>query len=331
MPDHPALLVAVVVTALFFDFTNGLNDSANAIATVISTRVLSPRKAIAMAAVLNFAGAFFTTAVATTIGKDIVAAHDVTQFVVLSAVVAAALWNLAATSAGMPISASHALVGGLVGAVIADKGPSVLNAAGLTKIFTALLISPIFGFIGGFTLMVILFRIFHSSAPAKLNRVFGKLQILSASFMAFSHGSNDAQKSMGIITLALVSGGALGTFKVPVWVMAACASVIALGTAVGGWKVIKTLGVKIHHMQPIHGFAAETTASMVILAASHMGAPVSTTHVISSCIVGVGASKRLSAVRWGIARHIVLAWILTLPVTAGAGWCLSTLLHALMR
>lgn len=329
MLDHPALLVAVVGTALFFDFTNGFNDSANAIATVVSTRVLSPRSAIALAAVLNFAGAFFTTAVATTIGKGIVAAVDITQFVVLSAVISAALWNMAATSAGMPVSASHALVGGVIGSVIADRGPSVLNTAGLTKIFTALLISPIFGFVAGFLLMVLLFRVFHSSAPARLNRIFGKLQILSAGFMAFSHGSNDAQKSMGIITLALVSAGAMDTFRVPVWVMATCASAIAFGTALGGWKVIRTLGVKIHHMQPIHGFAAETTASMVILAASHMGAPVSTTHVISSCIVGVGASKRLSAVRWGIATHIMLAWVLTLPVTAGAGWCLSKLLHAI--
>ena len=327
MPDPGVLIVFVVVFALLFDFTNGWNDSANAIATVVSTKVLSPLVAVLLAAVMNFAGAFWGTAVAETIGTDIADPSVVSQSVVLAALLAATLWNVAMTLLGLPISASHALIGGLVGSVLAASGAAVLKIEGLVKILSALLLSPVAGLIAGYLLMTVIYVLFARASPTLVNRIFGPAQVVSASAMAFSHGTNDAQKVMGIITLALVSGGYLTTFAVPTWVILAAGTVMALGTAVGGWRVIQTLGMGMYHMKPVNGFAAETAASAVLLGAAQMGAPVSTTHTITSTILGVGSAQRLTAVRWQIAGKIVLAWVFTLPCTAALAAALETLLQ----
>lgn len=316
----PEIIILVLVLAILFDISNGWNDSANAIATVVSTRVLTPMQAVLLAAFMNIAGAFFSTAVAKTMGKGIVDPIAVTQAVVASALLAGFIWNSAMTIIGMPISASHALIGGLIGAAAAYGGVQILNTSGLAKIFTALLVSPVIGIIFGYFFMKIMIRFFCNFSPGTLNKHFGRLQIVSSSLMAFGHGSNDAQKVMGIITLALVSGGYISSVEVPFWVVLICALAMGFGTAVGGWRVIKTLGIQMLKLQPVHGFAAETAATAVILGASSLGLPVSTTHVISTSIMGVGATQRLSAVRWGVARKIVMAWVFTLPVCAGVGW-----------
>jgi PiT family inorganic phosphate transporter len=282
-----------------------------------------------MAAALNFAGAFHGTAVAKTIGTDIADPTLVSQQVILAALLAAILWNLLTQYLGLPSSSSHALIGGLVGAVVATQGARVLKAEGLVKVLSGLLLSPVAGFAAGFVVMFLIYLVFARTAAATVNRVFGKAQIASAALMAYSHGTNDAQKAMGIITMALVSGGYLTSFAVPTWVILAAASAMALGTALGGWKIIKTLGVGMYHMKPVNGFAAETAASIVLLSAAHVGAPVSTTHTITSSIMGVGAARRLSAVRWGIAGKIVLAWVFTLPSTAVLAAVLSLLARAL--
>jgi PiT family inorganic phosphate transporter len=319
MPD--VTIILIVILALLFDISNGWNDSANAIATVVSTRVLTPLQAVLMAAGMNVLGAFVSTAVAKTIGKGIVDPSVVTDpAVVGSALIAGFLWNGAMTLFGMPVSASHALIGGIMGAAIAYGGVEILNVAGLTKIFTALLTSPIIGIFFGYLFMKILIRFFCNVSPGSLNKHFGRLQILSSGFMAFSHGSNDAQKVMGVITFALVSGGYLKTYEVPFWVVIACALAMGFGTAAGGWRVIKTLGHHMLKLRPVHGFAAETAATAIILGASSLGLPVSTTHVITTSIMGVGATKRLTAVRWGVARKIVMAWIFTLPMCIGIAW-----------
>ena len=307
------LIIAVVVVALMFDFANGWNDSANAIATVVSTRVLSPLNAVLLAGVLNFAGAFFSTSVAKTIGKGIVDPTIISPVVVLAAMLGAFTWTAIMTLRGLPISGSHSLIGGLVGSVIFAKGVTVLKMAGIKKIGLALLFSPIFGLVIGFLLMVIIMHIFKNCSTGWVNKIFGKLQLVSVCAMAYSHGANDAQKVMGIITMALVSGGYLTEMEVPFWVIVACGTVMGLGTAMGGWKVIKTLGLQLSKIQPVHGFAAESSASIVLMGAAAIGAPVSTTHVITSCIMGVGSTKRLSAVRWGIGKKILYAWVFTLP------------------
>lgn len=307
------LIVAVVVVALLFDFANGWNDSANAIATVVSTRVLSPLSAVLLAGVLNFAGAFFSTAVAKTIGKGIVDPSVVSPVVVLAAMCGAFTWTAIMTLRGLPISGSHSLIGGLLGSVIFAKGITVLKVAGLKKIGLALLFSPIFGLVIGFFLMIVIMHIFKNFSTGFVNKIFGKLQLVSVCAMAYSHGANDAQKVMGIITLALVSGGYITDMEVPFWVIVSCGTVMGLGTAMGGWKVIKTLGLQLSKIQPVHGFAAETSASIVLMGSAVIGAPVSTTHVITSCIMGVGSTKRLSAVRWGIGKKILYAWVFTLP------------------
>jgi PiT family inorganic phosphate transporter len=309
----PELIIPVILIALVFEVSNGWNDSANAIATVVSTRVLTPMQAVFLAAGMNMLGALFFTAVAKTIGKGIVDPKAITEAVVASALVAGFAWNTLMTKFGLPVSASHALIGSLMGAAVAFGGVDILNIAGLKKIFIALLTSPIFGIIFGYFFMKFILKLFGSHSPGTVNRTFGRLQILSSGFMAFSHGSNDAQKVMGIITLTLVSGGYLHTLTVPLWVIILCALAMGLGTAMGGWRVIKTLGVHMLKLQPVHGFAAETAATAVILGASAMGMPVSTTHVISTTIMGVGATHRLTAVRWGIAGKIIMAWIFTLP------------------
>ncbi len=320
------IVIFTVILAILFDISNGWNDSANAIATVVSTRVLSPLQAVILAACMNILGAFLTTAVAKTIGKGVVDPKAVTEVVVATALFAGFAWNAAMTWLGLPVSASHALIGGLIGAAYAHGGSDILNAAGIIKIFSALISSPIIGLIFGFFFMKLILGYFGTLSVGFINRYFGKLQILSSAFMALSHGSNDAQKVMGIITLSLVSGGYLESVEVPFWVILICALAMGLGTALGGWKVIKTMGVQMLKLEPIHGFAAETSATAIILGASQLGLPVSTTHVISTCIMGVGATRRLSAVRWGVAGKIVLAWVFTLPACAAFAWGLCKLL-----
>jgi len=322
---HEIILI-IVVLAILFDISNGWNDSANAIATVVSTRVLSPFKAVILAASMNILGAFFSTAVAKTIGEGVVSPDAISQTVVIAALLTAFLWNAILTKMGMPISCSHALIGALMGASVAYGGVDILNFAGLKTIFLSLLISPAIGVLLGYLTMKLLLRFFGSHSPGTLNKTFGRLQLISSAFMAFSHGSNDAQKAMGIITLALVSDGLLSSMEVPFWVILTCATAMGLGTAMGGWRVIKTLGVNMLKLEPIHGFAAETTAALTIFVSSHYGLPVSTTHVIATSIMGVGATKRFSAVRWGLAGKIVMAWIFTLPVCFVAGLFIAELL-----
>lgn len=314
------VIILIVILAILFDISNGWNDSANAIATVVSTRVLTPTKAVLLAAGMNILGAFLTTAVAKTIGKDVVDPKAVTEVVVAAALFSGFAWNTAMTKLGLPVSASHALIGGLIGSSVAYGGIGILNASGLIKIFSSLLVSPILGIVFGFFLMKMILKFLGTLPSGTINKHFGRLQLLSSGFMAFSHGSNDAQKVMGIITLSLVSGGYLHSVDVPFWVILICALAMGLGTAFGGWKVIKTMGVHMLKLEPVHGFAAETSATAIILGASHFGLPVSTTHVIATAIMGVGATKRLSAVRWGIAGKIVLAWVFTLPACSLLAW-----------
>lgn len=320
MHDTYILLVLVVVLATIFDFINGFHDTANAIATSVSTRVLSPKVAVAMAAVLNMVGALTGTAVAKTVGSGLVEAAAVTQLTVVSALLAAIIWDLVTWYYGLPTSSSHAILSGILGAGVATAGTKIIIQKGVYKVFIGLVVSPIIGFILGFLLMLFLMWLFGRSAPSVVNSLFKRLQIASAAYMAFSHGNNDAQKTMGIITLALVSYYKLPAFNVPLWVMLLCATAMAFGTAIGGWRVIKTLGMKLVHLQPIHGFAAEASAATVIEVASRIGLPLSTTHIISSTIMGVGATKRLSAVRWGVAGRIVIAWVFTLPACAVLAW-----------
>ncbi len=309
----PEIIVITIIIALLFELSNGWNDAANAIATVVSTRVLTPLQAVILAAGMNAIGALVSTAVAKTIGKGIVDPTQITETMVVSALIAGFLWNGAMTRLGLPVSASHALIGSIMGAGLAFGGLEILNLAGLKKIFTALIASPILGIFVGFYFMKLILKIFGQLSPGTINKHFGRLQILSSSLMAFSHGSNDAQKVMGVITLALFSNKIIPSVEVPLWVILICALTMGIGTAMGGWRVIKTLGVQMLKLEPVHGFAAETSAAGIIFGASTLGLPVSTTHVISTCIMGVGATRRLSAVKWGIAGKILMAWIFTLP------------------
>lgn len=322
MPDGINLtLILVVILALGFDFINGFHDTANSIATSVSTRVLTPRMAIIMAAGLNFAGAMISSKVAKTISGGLVK-DKIPDYVIISALLAAIIWDLVTWYFAIPSSSSHALIGGLVGSAITYTASldTIIWKGVWDKVVLPLLTSPVIGFILGFVIMKLLFSLLRPFSQIFVNKWFSKLQIFSAAWMSFSHGKNDAQKSMGIITLALVSSGLIDkNAGIPWEVMIACAFSMALGTSIGGWKIIKTMGVNMIKLQPINGFAAETGAALVIEAASSIGAPVSTTHVISSSIMGVGASKRLSAVRWALARNIVWAWVLTIPVTALLG------------
>lgn len=314
------MLVLVIAASLLFDYINGFHDTANAIATCVSTRALSIRSAIIMAAGLNFAGAMISTKVAATIGKGIVDAGNITQMVVLAGVAGAIIWDLITWYYGLPSSSSHAIIGGIMGSVIAHAGMSALHWTGLKTIVLALLLSPVVGTLLGFIFMVLMMWSFRNSSPYGLNKSFRKLQIVSAAFMAFSHGTADAQKSMGVITMALVSYGSLSTFAVPTWVKIACAVAMAFGTAAGGWRIIKTVGRDFVKLQPVHGFCVETASAGVILGASAIGMPTSTTHVITSAILGVGLSKRMSAVNWGIASRIVVAWVLTIPASGAVAF-----------
>ncbi|MEW6719639.1 MAG: inorganic phosphate transporter [Thermodesulfobacteriota bacterium] len=328
MADTPEILLGLVIlSALAFDFINGFHDTANAIATCISTRALSIRAAIVMAAGLNFVGALISTHVATTIGKGIVDPAYVSQIIVLAALAGAIFWDLLTWHYGIPSSSSHAIIGGLIGAVVAARGIDPLQWTGITKILIAIVVSPVTGTIAAYLLMVGIYWIFRNWHPSPLNRGFRHLQIFSAAFMAFSHGSNDAQKSMGIVALALFTYGSLETFRIPAWVMLACAGAMAAGTAMGGWRIIKTVGRDFVELQPVHGFCAETSSAGVILAATGMGIPISTTHVITSAILGTGLSQGRGKVNWGVGIRIVWAWVLTIPASAAAGYLSYRLLY----
>ena len=316
MPDFTFLWV-VVLLALAFDYINGFHDTANAIATSVSTRALQPHHAVYLAAILNFLGALVSTGVAKTIGGDIVISPSmVNEQVVAAALIGAIAWNLLTWWYGIPSSSSHALIGGVMGAVIASKGVYALKMAGLQKIVLSLILSPVIALVSGYLIMISLLWIFGRFAPNVLNTGFRRMQLLSASLMAFSHGSNDAQKAMGIITLALLSAGQIESLEVPTWVKISCALAMGLGTAAGGWKIIKTMGTKIFRMEPINGFAADLNSALVIFAATFLHLPVSTTHVVSGSIMGVGSAKRVTAVRWSVAQSMVSAWVLTIPLSA---------------
>ena len=333
---------SVVIAAIIFEYSNGFHDAANAIATVVSTRVLTPRKAIAMAAFFNLTGALFGAAVASTIGKGLVDTDIVTMSTVLCAVIAAFAWNIATWWFGLPSSSSHSLIGGLCGAALAaahgDWAVIKWNAGVWPKVIVPMITSPLAGFILGGLLMFLLFVTLHRFTSHFVHSVFGKLQIFSAAWMAHSHGTNDAQKTMGIITLALFTGTNAGSFdhlpawlgflKTPVfvlpkWVVILCAVTMAVGTAAGGWRIIRTLGHRMVKLQPVHGFAAETTAALIIQGASHYGIPLSTTHVITTSIMGVGAAKRLGGMKWRVVERIIWAWVFTLPASGLIGYALA--------
>jgi PiT family inorganic phosphate transporter len=315
-------LVAVVIVALFFDFTNGFHDTANAIATSVSTRALSPRMAVLLAAILNFLGAFVSFAVAATIAKGIVNPEVVTLSVLLAGLVGAITWNLVTWFLGLPSSSSHALIGGVGGAAIAADGLDVVYWSGIwEKVVKPGLLSPTLGFAIAFAMMIAIIWVIRRRSPSKVNRIFRRGQIVSGSFVAFTHGTNDAQKTMGIIWLALVVSGNLSPDldRPPLWVIVSAALAMSLGTYAGGWRIIKTMGTRIAKIDPPQGFAAQTTCAGILWTTAHYGFPVSTTQTISGCVTGAGASRRFSAVRWGIAGNIVVAWILTLPAAGLVG------------
>jgi len=324
------LVITVIIFALAFDFLNGIHDSSNIVATMISSRALSPRAALTMTALAEFAGPFiFGVAVANTIGNEVVIAEAISVQVLLAALISAIFWNLLTWYLGFPSSSSHAMIGGFIGAVVMGAGWYAIKLSGLWKILIALFTSPIIGFIFGFIILKIIYFLAWNATP-RINGLFKRSQIVTALALALSHGANDAQKTMGIITLALVIGGSLKGFAVPTWVIFLCATMIALGTAVGGWKLIRTLGGKFYKIRPVDGLAAQLTSAIVILGASLVGGPVSTTQVVSSGIMGVGAAERMNKVRWGVAQEIATAWLLTIPATAlvaaGIYWLLMKLI-----
>jgi len=323
-------LVAVVALAVVFDYINGFHDTANAIATSVATRALRPSHALAMAATFNFVGAFAGTAVATTIGAGLVNEDTTTQAVIAAALIGAIAWNLLTWYIGLPSSSSHALIGGLFGATLVAAGPSAFNVEGIVnKVLIPMVTSPAIGFAAAFALMVVLYWTFRRAPRHRINNIFRRLQVGSAGFMAFSHGSNDAQKTMGIITLALFSAGMIDSVTVPTWVIIVSATALSLGTAVGGWRIMHTMGHRVVRLEPVHGFAAETTAASVLFTTAHLGMPVSTTHVISSAIMGVGSARGARGVRWGVARNILIAWVITIPaagIVAALAWFVLTAL-----
>ena len=322
MPFLQEFIIFTIILALFFDFINGFHDSANAISTVVATKVLTPIKAVGMAAVGNLIGPlFFSTAIAATIGKGIIkielaSSNEILVSMIFSALVGAIIWDLITWYLGLPTSSSHALVGGLVGAGLAAIGSGSINPAGVEKVVAFMVISPIIGMVAAFILTTIVIRAFYRVAPSRINKYFRRLQLFSAFFYSVTHGTNDAQKTMGIITVLLVAYGSLASFKVPLWVILAAHISISLGTFFGGWRIVKTMAQRITKLRPYQGFCAETSGGIVLAGMAALGIPVSTTHVISSSIMGVGATDKLSAVRWGIARKIVGAWILTIPAAA---------------
>ena len=329
MLDTHVLLIVVLGLILAAEFVNGWTDSPNAIATVVSTRVLSPAQALIMATALNVVGSMSGTAVAATIGKGIVKTEAINLPTVAAAMVAIIFWSTLAWYYGLPTSESHALVAGLSGAGLAVAGPSALLWDGWSKVLIGILFSTFLGFLGGLVLMGTLYRLLARTLPGTVRRRFGRLQILSAAFMAFSHGSNDGQKFIGTFTLALLLGGLLPEFQIPLWVILLCALTMGVGTAVGGWRIVRTMGLRITKLEPVQGFAAETGAALTIELASRFGIPLSTTHTINTAIVGVGATRRFSAVRWGVTVEIVAAWILTFPICGLIAWLMAKALLAL--
>ncbi|MCJ7576358.1 MAG: inorganic phosphate transporter [Dehalococcoidia bacterium] len=327
MADGNSLLIAALVVVLAAEFVNGWTDAPNAIATVVSTRVLSPSQAVLMAAVLNVVGAVVTgTAVASTIGTGIVKPEVINLSVVIAATLTVVIWSVVTWFYGIPTSESHELVAGLTGAGLAVAGPSVLLWEGWQKVLIGLGFSTILGFSLGAVIMTSLYWILRRTSPSFVRSVFSRLEIVSAAFLAFSHGSNDGQKFMGAFALALVLGGKMAHFAVPLWIMLLCGAVMGIGTAFGGWRIIRTVGFKITKLESVHGFAATSSGAIAILLASRFGIPLSTTHCISTSIMGVGATRRFSAVRWGVARSIVLTWIITFPACAALGWIIASLL-----
>jgi len=315
-----SLIVFIVIVALIFDFLNGFHDSANSIATIVSTRVLTPRKAVMWAAFFNLVAAFmFDVHVAKTIGKGLIQLSAVTEYVILSALIGAIAWNLITWYYGIPSSSSHALMGGFGGAAVAHAGWDAIIYGGWTNTLIFIVIAPMMGMAMGFIIMAALMWIFHKRSSSKVNGVFRKLQLVSAAAYSLGHGTNDAQKTMGIITTLLVTAGVLKTFEVPYWVILSSHFAIAMGTLFGGWRIVKTMGQKITKLKPVGGFAAETSGAITLLVSAFFGIAVSTTHTISGAIMGVGATKRASAVRWGLAGNIVIAWILTIPASALVG------------
>jgi PiT family inorganic phosphate transporter len=316
------VLVIVVATALAFDFTNGFHDTANAIATSVSTRAMSPRTAVAMSAVLNFVGAFISLKVAATVASGIVDADAITTTVVFAGLIGAIAWNLATWWLGLPSSSSHALIGGVVGAAFVAEGPSAIFGDGLIeKVLVPGIVAPILAFTAAAAAILVIYRMVGNVRPGPVNRGYRLGQIVTGSLFSLAHGTNDAQKTMGIITLALIAHGDLpaDSFDVPFWVIASSAAAIALGTYTGGWRIIRTMGSRIIKMDPAQGFSAQGAGAAVVLTATHLGFPLSTTHVISGGVMGAGAAKRLSAVRWGLAGNIAVAWVLTLPAAAFIG------------
>lgn len=315
-----ATIILVVIVALIFDYINGFHDAANSIATVVSTRVLSPGHAVIWAAFFNFIAAFFFgTAVAKTVGSGMVDLNIVTYSVILAGLFGAIIWNLITWYYGLPTSSSHALFGGYAGAAVAKAGFGAIIASGWTKTLIFIVVAPMIGLVVGLLLMTAIFWIFRGTTPMRVDRWFRRLQLTSAAAFSLMHGANDAQKTMGIITGALFAGGYITTFEVPFWVVMAAHAAIGLGTLSGGWRIIKTMGTKITKLQPVGGFAAETGAAVAIYTATALGVGISTTHTITGAIIGVGATRRLSAVRWGVARQIVWAWVLTIPASAAIG------------
>jgi len=327
MPEMSVALVLLIVLALTFDYLNGFHDSSNIVATIIASRALSGRAALAITAIAEFIGPFlFGVAVATTIGHEVLNDTQIELSVTMAALCAAIIWNLLTWYLGIPSSSSHALIGGLIGAAVLENGWEVVKLAGLVKVLTALAISPVVGFVGGFIVMRLVLFLARGASP-NINVFFKRSQIVTAIALALSHGTNDAQKTMGVITLGLVSAGVLDSFQVPLWVIFLSALAIALGTWTGGWRLIKTLGSKFFKVRPVHGFNTQVTSAGVILSAALLGGPVSTTQVVSSAIMGIGSAERLSKVRWGTAGQIVIAWLTTIPVAA----ILAAIFAAILR
>ncbi len=327
--DGPLVLLAIVVVlGLAFEFVNGFHDAANAIATIVATRVLAPRVAVLMAGTLNLVGALSGTAVATTIGKELVDPSAITLTTVAVALFSAIIWDLFTWYLGLPTSSSHALLFGTLGAAVATAGTSVVLLGGLSKVGAGILYSPLIGLLGGMLIMFIIIWAFHRARHEFVSTLFGRLQVVSSAYMAFSHGSNDGQKTMGILALALFTSGLLGpTFYIPVWVMVASAAAMGVGTALGGWRIIKTMGFRMVQLQPVHGFAAETAAGTVIEVATRLGMPISTTHAISGAILGVGSLRGVKQVRWNVAAEIATAWVLTIPACFVLGWAMMMLVR----
>ncbi|HSB56639.1 MAG TPA: inorganic phosphate transporter [Nitrosopumilaceae archaeon] len=321
--------IVAILVALFFDFINGFHDAANSIATVVGTRILRPLQAVTLAAAANFIGPFiFGVAVATTIGKGLINPDFVTIYIIIGALVGAIVWNLITWLLGLPSSSSHALVGGVLGAGIAGAGFQAVILGGLEKVAIGIIISPVVGLVVAFLLATVIITIFAKKRPGKVNSVFGRLQLISSTYFSLTHGANDGQKTMGIIALILLTEGVITSFEVPFYVIFVAALAISLGTFFGGWRIVKTMAVKITQLKPYQGFAAETGGASILAVLAQLGIPASTTHAISGAIMGAGAVKRMSAVRWGIGKRIVWAWIITIPASAAVSYVSTLIIHA---